>query len=366
MSRRTGRWVVSMAAALAVGIWVLPNIHIAWREPDADAQRAERALSEGPALPNEEIYARAARIGGRAVVNIDTERKVRTRRVTIFGEEFLGPTQRVAAGSGSGVIINSEGDVVTNQHVVEGADRIIVTLQSGQKVEGKVVGADRSTDIAVVRIKGDNLPVASIGTAKTLVPGQIAVAIGSPLGLRFTVTQGIVSALGRPVRVNDRVYENLIQTDCAINPGNSGGALVDREGKLIGINTLVAESANGVGFAIPVDVATRIADELRKNGKIRRPWTGMYTTPVTQYIMARFGAESTDGAFVQGVVPGSPADQAGISPGDIVVEFDGKKLATDDDLRHATEKLKIGQKVAIVILREGDRLKGDLTLAEAP
>jgi serine protease Do len=365
MKLTTGRWVTLVAIALGMGIWIAPYVRVSWREPDADAQQAARNNDTQP-LPAEEIYARAARIGGRAVVNIDTEQRVRTRRYNWFGDELLGPPRSVPAGTGSGVIINAEGDVVTNQHVVEGADRIIVTLQSGQKFDGKLVGADRSTDIAVVRIKGDHLPVATLGTAKSLVPGQIAVAIGSPLGLRFTVTQGIVSALGRPVRAGDRVYENLIQTDCAINPGNSGGALVDREGRVIGINTLVAASANGVGFAIPIDVAARIADELRRNGKIRRPWTGMYTAPVTPYIAQRLGVDSTEGAFVQGVVPGSPADEAGISAGDIVVEFDGRKVTSDEDLRHATERLKIGQKVPIAIVRDGERLKGDLILAEAP
>lgn len=365
MSRNSGRWVVLAALILVAGMWMAPYVRVSWREPDADAQQAARG-GDAVALPPEEIYARAARIGGRAVVNIDTEQRVRTRRFNWFGDELLGPLRNVPAGTGSGVIINAEGDVVTNQHVVDGADRIIVTLQSGQKFEGALVGADRSTDIAVVRIKGDRLPVATIGSAKNLVPGQIAVAIGSPLGLRFTVTQGIVSALGRPVRVGDRVYENLIQTDCAINPGNSGGALVDRDGRVIGINTLVAASANGVGFAIPIDIAVRIADELRKNGKIRRPWTGMYTAPVTEYIAQRLGLDSTAGAFVQGVAPGSPADEAGIAPGDIVVEFDGKKVASDDDLRHATARLRIGQTVQIAILRDGERLKGDLTLTEAP
>jgi S1-C subfamily serine protease len=175
-----------------------------------------------------------------------------------------------------------------------------------------------------------------------------------------------VSALGRPVNLEGRVYENLIQTDCAINPGNSGGALVDRVGRVIGINTLVSEAANGVGFAIPVDTAMRIVAELRKHGKVIRPWTGLISEPVTENIAAYYGLANLEGALVAGVYRDSPGHRAGFRRGDIITDLDGKRVKDDTDFRHRIEKMKIGQTVTIAIRRGDQTGKGELTLEEAP
>lgn len=362
MTGRRAFVVAAVVAAFLAGGLILPNLRVSWSGPKALANPGSEV--DPSAIAPEEIYARAAAVGGRSVVNIDTTKNVRVG--DRFDELFFGgPRYQKVAGSGSGVILNEQGDIVTNAHVVEGADTIRVTLPDGRQFRGSVVGADHSTDVALVKISGKDLPVAKIGSSKGLIPGQMAVAIGNPLGFRFTVTHGIVSALGRPIKYEDRVYENLIQTDCPINPGNSGGALVDRLGRVIGINTLVVE-ANGVGFAIPIDTAVRIAAQLKQYGKVKRPWTGLYCGPITRDIQEYFGLESRDGAIVAGVAPNSPAAEAGIQRGDILLSIDGQKVADEDAVRKLTEKLRIGDKIRIRIQR-GDR-QGDatLTLAEAP
>jgi S1-C subfamily serine protease len=366
-----------LVAIFIAGGLIVPNLKVTWVGPNAVAERPRHfgpmggqpgpgtAVNPGNLHP-EEIYARAASVAAPSVVNIDTAKNVRVRRSFFDDDWFGGPRVQRVTGSGSGVIISSDGEIITNEHVVSGADEIKVTLHNGKVYPARVVGRDRSTDVALVRISGSGFPAVGIGSSRSLTPGQIAVAIGNPLGLRFTVTSGIVSALGRPVKINDRVYENLIQTDCAINPGNSGGALVDRDGKLIGLNTLVADQANGVGFAIPVDFAMRIAGDLRKFGKVRRPWTGLYFIAVNPRIQRYFGLPNLDGAFVDGIYPGSPAELAGIEPGDILLELNGAAIKDDDDLRRKIEALKIGQKVTFK-LRRGEQLgRGEMVLREAP
>ncbi|HXG22960.1 MAG TPA: trypsin-like peptidase domain-containing protein [Chthonomonadales bacterium] len=357
------RTLLLVITAFILGGLVLPNIRISWREPSARANLPWSKLSAN--LPPEEIYARAAAIAGPSVVNIDTEKRVRVRRF-FFEEEFFGPRFQRITGSGSGVIIGKNGEIVTNSHVVEGADSIAVTLSDGRTFRGRVIGSDYITDVALVKIDANNLPVARLGTSRDLVPGQLAIAIGNPLGLRFTVTHGIVSQLGRPRTLDGRVYENLIQTDTAINPGNSGGALVDREGKVIGINTLVAEGAQGVGFAIPIDTVMRIAGELRKYGKVKRPWTGMLVTAITEDIQAYFGLPSREGVIVTRVVRGGPADQAGIQPGDILLELAGQRIRNEEDYRRIAGGLRIGQRAGVLILREEGRFRGEIVIQESP
>jgi S1-C subfamily serine protease len=349
-------------AVLIVGL-IVPNLRLSWREPRAVA--TPPGGIDPASIHPEEVFARAAAIASPSVVNIDTEKRVRLRG-SMLEEEFFGPRYQRVAGSGSGVIIHADGDIVTNEHVVSGAEKIVVTLADGRQFDGRVIGGDRRTDVALVKIEGDKLPVAKLGSSAKLIPGQISVAIGNPLGLRFTVTHGIISALGRPIGIGERIYEDLIQTDTAINPGNSGGALVDREGKVIGINTLVDQQAHGIGFAIPIDTAMRIVGQLKRYGKVKRPWTGLYAMPITRMIQARFGVDFTEGAFVQGLDRGSPADEAGISPGDVILELNGEKVLDPDSLRQITDRLKIGQTVPITIYRRGERLKGEITLREAP
>lgn len=360
MNRYHGRTAVLILVAFAVGGLLLPNLRVSWNGPAAMANPPD--LSR---LSADEVYARAAAQAAPAVVNIDTEARVRVRGF-FLDDDMFGPRFRRVSSSGSGVVVSADGDIITNDHVVGNAEKIAVTMPDGRKLTGRVIGSDHSTDVALIHVDGGNLPTARLGTSHGLIPGQLAVALGNPLGLRFTVTHGIVSALGRPVKIGDRVYENLIQTDCAINPGNSGGALVDHDGKVIGINALVMEAANGVGFAIPIDTALRIAKELKQYGKVKRPWTGIFAVAVNESIRRYFGLARAEGAIVEGVVPGSPADQAGIERGDIIIELDGKAIRDDDDLRHITEALRIGSRTRIVVMRGDQRAPVDLQIRESP
>jgi S1-C subfamily serine protease len=275
---------------------------------------------------------------------------------------------------GSGVIIDASGDIVTNEHVVGPANasgtKILVTLNdgTGRKLPGTIIGADHTSDVALVHIDAPNLPVAHLGSSQGLVPGQMAVAIGNPLGFRFTVTHGVVSALGRPINDEQegRVYENLIQTDCAINPGNSGGALVNLEGQVIGINTIVASRAQGIGFAIPIDTALRVADELKRFGKVKRPWLGLLVITNTNQLASAYDLPNVAGVVVARITRDGPGAGAGLQRGDVITRINDQPVRSEEDFKSIEKKLKIGQTVAIT-LRRGDQAgKGSITVGDAP
>lgn len=324
----------------------------------------------GPAanLPEYEVYARAARIAGTAVVNIDTEQRVRVRG--LFDDFLDAPRYQKTSSQGSGVIINAEGDILTNEHVVgavgEQGKKITVMLPDQRKFAGTVIGSDRITDVALVHIDAPNLKPVPIGTANGLTPGQLAVAIGNPLGLRFTVTHGVISALGRPIEAEGRVYENLIQTDCAINPGNSGGALVNMQGQLVGINTMVLSRAEGIGFAIPIDTALRVARELKRSGRIKRPWLGLVVVTNTRQLAARYGLPNVEGVVVTNLYRQGPAAEAGVERGDILTKIDGRPVRTEEEFRAIEKKLVIGQKVPVEVERPSAHGKGTVTVGEMP
>jgi S1-C subfamily serine protease len=292
------------------------------------------------------------------VVNVN----ITGRRRSLFG------TQQIQ-GTGSGVIVRSDGAIITNAHVVESADTVEVTLASGEVVPAKILGVDADTDIAVIRAERNNLPPAVIGTARDLKVGELTVAIGSPLGLRQTVTAGIVSALGRTVeRPNQAPLVDMIQTDAAVTQGNSGGALIGSDGGVIGINSAIAASpdvgAEGIAFAIPIDIAMAVADELIATGHATHPWLGIAGGNIDEEIARRFGV--TEGAVVGEVLGGSPAEKAGLKPQDIIVSFDGKKVKSMDELVVAIRLHKVGQAVKIEIVRGGQRQTLEATLGEKP
>ncbi|HZP80195.1 MAG TPA: trypsin-like peptidase domain-containing protein [Chthonomonadaceae bacterium] len=373
--RRTWtRTFLTLLAAFVLGGLILPYLHIkvSWREPVSEAAPGSGlGVTVGPPQPlsEAEAYARAAQIASPAVVNIDTKKRVRVP-TSIFDDDWPSPRYGVASSEGSGVIINSQGDILTNEHVVgaagEANKRISVTLQDGRQFVGTVIGSDHTTDVALVHIEGKNLPVAKLGTVRGLVPGQMVVAIGNPFGFRFTVTHGVISALDRPISTEDRVYERLIQTDCAINPGNSGGALVNLRGEVVGINTIVLNRGQGIGFAIPMDTAVRVANELKRYGKVKRPWLGVFTVTNSPALARFYGLPEKEGAVVANLSPDGPAYAAGIRPGDIITSINGKPVRTDDDLKEAEKKLEIGQRAKLEIQR-GDQLgNGVVTVGEAP
>ncbi|MBE0627050.1 MAG: Do family serine endopeptidase [Burkholderiales bacterium] len=309
-------------------------------------------------------YSDAVRRAAPAVVSIFTSKEVKRPRNPFmndpvfrhfFGERFEDEAQR-AFSLGSGVIISPSGYIVTNQHVVEAADEIEVALSDGKKLVAKVVGSDPETDLAVLQVDAHNLPAITLGEADDMKVGDVVLAIGNPLGVGQTVTMGIVSALHRTgLRIN--TFENFIQTDAAINQGNSGGALIDASGKLVGINTAILSQSGGsigIGFAIPVSIAKQVMDQLIATGAVTRGWVGVELQEITQELADSFKLATTAGVLVAGVQRGSPADRAGVRPGDIVVAVDGRPVIEPDSMRNLIVALKPG-KTTTLRLKRGDQ-----------
>jgi len=296
---------------------------------------------------------------GPAVVGVSTRRQAY--------DWFWGAYE--IPGVGSGVIFDPEGYILTNDHVVHGARTITVTLYDGRQVQGELVGTDPSTDLAVVKINETNLPVAPLGDSDNLRVGELAVAIGNPLGLELqrTVTAGIISALNRTIQTEDgNVLEGLIQTDASINPGNSGGPLVNGSGQVIGINTAKATQAEGIGFAIPINVAKPIVEELIAHGRIITPWLGIIGGTVTREIATYYNLPVEKGVLVAEVIPDSPAAEAGLRQGDVITAFNLITIETIDDLTGALEKAKVGERVQLTVVRQGNRLTIPVILGERP
>ncbi|MEA3485327.1 MAG: trypsin-like peptidase domain-containing protein, partial [Candidatus Aerophobetes bacterium] len=292
-----------------------------------------------------------------AVVNIST--------VRIVADFFLNPVPQ--QGLGSGVIFDPEGYILTNEHVVHEAEEIKVILPDGREFEGEPIGSDPVTDLAVVKIKSGNLPVAKLGDSKKIKVGEFCIAIGNPFGLQSTVTFGVISAADRSIRVEpEKVLENLIQTDAAINPGNSGGALINLKGEVIGINTAIIPYAQGIGFAIPVNTAKEIVGKLIKYGRVIRPWLGIYYLSITPQLASRFKLPVEYGIYIVSVAFGGPAHKAGLTEGDIIIKFNNQELKASEDLKSVLSKARIGEKVSLTILRGGKLKAIQLTLEERP
>lgn len=256
---------------------------------------------------------------------------------------------------GSGVIVTEDGYILTNNHVVDGADEIKIILYNNEEFDAKVVGKDPQTDVAVLKVDAKKLPAATLGDSSVLEVGDIVLAIGNPFGLGHTVTMGIVSAKGRS-NLGIVNYEDFIQTDASINPGNSGGALVDVKGRLIGINTAIFSRTGGnmgIGFAIPINLAKDVMSQILETGKVRRGYLGILLQPITAKLAKEFGLSDKTGALVSEVSQDSPAEKAGIKPGDVIVEFDGKKIEDANQLRWIVAKTKPGANVEVRIIRDG-------------
>jgi S1-C subfamily serine protease len=319
-------------------------------------------------VPVDDLVSRAAAAVGPAVVTITT--------TTDSTDPFTLPE----TGVGSGVIYDSAGWIVTNRHVVGSAETVQVELPDGRKFTGDVYGIDTLTDLAIVKIEGSDLPAARVGDSSTLKPGQLAVAIGSPLGT-FTnsVTSGVISALGRDVPVTDpvsgaqRILHNLVQTDAAINPGNSGGPLIDAAGTVIGINTAVAGNAQGIGFAIPVNIAKPIMEQATNGQPLQRPWMGVYYVPVNRSVAETEGLPIDYGAYVSAptsgepaVQPGTPAEAAGVQDGDIITAIDGRRIDGENPLDDVLSQYRPGDTVTLTVLRDGQTVQLPLTLGVRP
>jgi len=271
---------------------------------------------------------------------------------------------REGGGSGSGFIITPDGFILTNSHVVHGAERIEVTLADGRRPDAHLVGTDPDTDLAVIRIYAPNLKPVRLGDSNQLRVGQLAIAIGNPYGFQYTVTAGVVSALGRSFRAESgRLMDNLIQTDAALNPGNSGGPLVNSRGEVIGVNTAVILPAQGLCFAIAINTAKTIAGWLIKDGVVRRSYIGVggQTAKIHRRVVRHFNLPNETGMLVLGVELGSPASRAGLREGDIVVEFNSHAIAGIDDLHKQLTGAQIGVRSALTILRHNEKLALEIT-----
>lgn len=324
---------------------------------------------------NPNFIAEAVQRVGPAVVRIDSQRTVTTRfpgqSRDPFGFPFGGeipnrPPEQIEEGTGSGFIIDANGLILTNAHVIDGADRVTVVLTDGRSFEGEVLGQDLVTDVAVIKIEATDLPTVTIGNSDQLQPGQWAIAIGNPLGLDNTVTVGIISATGRSsadIGVSDRRV-GFIQTDAAINPGNSGGPLLNERGEVIGMNTAIISGAQGLGFSVPINTVREIADQLIADGRVEHPYLGIQMAALTPEIKQQLNSDPNNGITVQedrgvlilGVVPNSPAAQAGLRTGDVIVRLGNQPVEDAESVQRVVEGSEIGGRLPVEIRREGQTL----------
>ena len=353
-----------------------------WAAPDS--VKEDLALLDRSA----KAFAAVVKKAEPAVVYIGVEKSVREREGRInpydffndpFFERFFGPQFRHPApqrhprrfkqrAAGSGFIISADGYILTNNHVVEDADKITVRLQDKREFTARVIGTDPRTDVALIKIEAKDLPVMPLGDSDKLEVGEWVIAIGSPFELTQTVTVGVVSAKGRNrMGIND--YENFIQTDAAINPGNSGGPLLNIHGEAIGINTAIFSRSGGymgIGFAIPINMAKAVEQQLRDKGKVVRGWLGIGIQDLDKDLADSFGLKSVKGVLVTGVSEKSPADKAGLEQGDVIVSLDGKPVADTADLRNRVAMIRPGSTAELIVIRDGRKKTIEVTIGEQP
>ncbi len=289
---------------------------------------------------------------------------VRTARA---GRRGRGPAG-TPVGQASAFVVDRAGYLLTNQHVVEGSTELFVRLADGRELEGEILGGDAVTDLALVRVEARDLPAARLGDSGALRVGQFVLAIGHALGLPGgpTVSLGVVSALGRPLPGSDFIFEGLVQTDAAINPGNSGGPLADLDGSVVGINAAMVPFAQGVGFAIPIDAARRISDQLRRTGRVVRPWIGVMVAELSPQLARQHGLARDRGLWVAEVVARSPAHRAGLRPGDIVTTVGPFPVGSVRELLEALARFPVGSDVRVAFLRRSQELAASVPLQEDP
>ncbi len=369
LPEKRGTWRFALVALAFVSILI--GILIG---AGLDTDKNISASTPSPAMMVPGSFTEVAQVVSPAVVNISTEKVIKgggahsfrhfqspfgkNEPFNDFFERFFGdrPQREFKQRSlGSGFIIDREGHIVTNNHVVENADKIKVRLNDGKEFSAEVVGRDPKTDIALLKVKGlRDAAVVKLGDSESLEVGEWVVAIGSPFGLEHTVTAGIVSAKGRVI--GSGPYDNFIQTDASINPGNSGGPLVNLKGEVVGINTAIVSRGGGnvgIGFAIPIRLAQGIIEQLQESGSVTRGWLGVSIQDLTPELAKYYGLDGAKGALVGDVFEGDPADKAGIKAKDVIIEVDGKKIESSRDLSRIIAEIPVGEKVAIKVLRKG-------------
>jgi len=357
---------------------VVSSLHMDAYASSSNISRSSVSLLENTGNAMAEI----AEAVSPSVVNISTEK---TEKVTkqplspffndpffrqFFGDQFRqqSPRERKSASLGSGVIVSSDGYIVTNNHVIKNADKIKVRLADKRELIGKLVGADPKTDLAVIKIEAEDLSSIEIGNSDKLRVGELVLAIGNPYGLNKTITMGIVSAVGR-ANVGIADYEDFIQTDAAINPGNSGGALVNVRGKLVGINTAIFSTSGGyqgIGFAIPSNMVKVVMNSLITEGKVIRGWFGVSVQAITPDLAKQFKLDENQGILISNVVENSPAELAGLMRGDVIIEFNGKKVDEPFTLRNTVAGIKPGEEVSIEIIRDEEIRTINIVIGELP
>ncbi|MDP1654350.1 MAG: Do family serine endopeptidase [Rhodocyclaceae bacterium] len=369
---------VTVSVAALFVVQTLKPEWLAWRQPENGGQPRVVAIQQ--AAPSADVrkvatYADAAQTALPAVVHVFTSQEVRRHPFIndpvfrhFFGDRLGNDTQR-QSGLGSGVVVSADGLLLTNNHVVESADEIEVAFPDGRKFKAKLVGADPESDLAVLRIASDK-PLTPITFAPTesLRIGDVVLAIGNPFGVGQTVTSGIVSALGR-THLGINTFENFIQTDAAINPGNSGGALVDSNGHLVGINTAIYSQSGGslgIGFAIPISLARSVMEQIIKTGTVTRGWIGVEVQDMTPELAESFGVKPDQGAVIAGVMRGSPADRAGIKPGDVLLTVGGRAVKDAQVMLELIAALTPGENAKFGLSREGKPLEATISIGKRP
>ncbi len=370
LSRKYQRWAAPVVALTAVAalIGLLP--HFGFTGTSKTAIWTERPTAQSAQIQAPD-WVRLSKEAKPAVVNISAKRNAESaeapspkgrpdeRSFEDFFKRFFdeGPRRPMRAG-GSGFILNANGFIVTNNHVVENAAEIQVKLSDGRELPAKVVGRDAKTDLALLKVEATGLPVIPLGDSTALQVGEPVMAIGNPFGLEQTVTTGIVSATGRVI--GSGPYDNFIQTDASINPGNSGGPLINARGEVIGINTAIFSRSGGsvgIGFAVPSSLAKTVITQLADRGTVERGWLGVSIQPLTKELAKSFKRGDGTGALVSTVVEGSPADKAGVKAGDVIVEFNGKKVSKATDLPGLVADVPVGKDAPMVVMRDGAELR---------
>jgi serine protease DegQ len=347
-----------------------------WRSSPASVVEIRESASATSATASARLpgFSDAARKATPSVVNISATKQVRRRSPSpfaddpffqrFFGDRFLGPETQLSLGSG--VIVSREGYILTNDHIVEGVSEFVVTLPDGRKVPAKTVGIDQETDLAVVRVNVQGLTPITFGQSESLRVGDIVLAIGNPFSVGQTVTMGIVSALGREIEAANS-FANFIQTDAAINPGNSGGALVDANGNLVGINTLIFSRTGGyqgIGFAIPGSIARKVMEQIIESGAVTRGWFGVEVGNITPELAESLGLPAARGAIVGGIERGSPAEKSGIQLGDVIVTVNGLAVADVNATLKAIAEVPPGKTVPVKLLRRNQEVEVRVTVGK--
>ncbi len=370
--------IITAGLALAFVAVILKPELLELAHPPAPTRPDAVPAASAPAAPGPASYAAAVARSAPAVVNISTAKLVTERPNPLFEDpafrRFFGegpgsvPRQRLETSLGSGVIVSRSGHVLTNNHVIAEADQIVVQLADGRVAEATLVGADPESDLAVLEVELDDPPQIALGSSEALRVGDIVLAIGNPFGVGQTVTMGIVSATGRD-QLGISTFEDFIQTDAAINPGNSGGALINAAGELVGINTAIFSrtgGSQGIGFAIPVSLASRIQRQLLEQGRVVRGWVGVGIQDVTPQLAESFGLPEATGILIAGVLPGGPADRAGLRPGDVVTALNGSMIKGAADALELIVMLAPGDQVSLSGWREQASTEWTVDVDERP